>query len=402
MSRHPRDAPDARRGALEIRLRRLEERYQALIANLPDAVWTADADGRAVYISPRITGIFGFPPEEVYLQGEALWLKRIHPDDVDAVWAAYARLFAEGVPFDAIYRYLHRDGRWIWIHDRSLTTYEIDGVRFADGALTDITAQREADRAHRALEAQLRQSQKLEAVGLLAGGIAHDFNNLLMAIVGYAELLAEDCKGQPDLIASIMEILRAGDRAAALVRQLLAFSRNQTLDITVIDMSRLVEDLGPLLRRLISPDIDVRIRGAGGHALVRADKSQLEQVIVNLALNARDAMAAGGPIEIETSAEMVGAGRPPELSHLAPGSYVALSVRDSGHGMNEETARRALEPFFTTKGPGGGSGLGLSTSYGIVTQLGGALTITTAPDAGTTVRILLPAAGDLSEIDAPV
>src|SRR5688500_4584629 len=147
-------------GALEIRLRRLEERYQALIANLPDAVWTADSSGRAVYISPRITDIFGFAPEEVYVQGEALWLRRIHPDDIDAVWEAYHRFFADGEAFDVVYRYRHRDGRWRWIHDRSLTTYEVDGVRLADGALTDITRLREADQEQRTLEAQLRHSQK--------------------------------------------------------------------------------------------------------------------------------------------------------------------------------------------------------------------------------------------------
>src|SRR5688500_19003361 len=173
MDQHPgKPASSVRHGELEIRLRRLEERYQALIANLPDAVWTADASGRAVYISPRIEAIFGFPPDEVYVHGEELWLKRIHPEDVEHVWTSYERLFATGEPFDAVYRYQHRDGRWVWIHDRSLTTYDVDGVRFADGALTDITRLREGDEKQRALEAQLRQAQKLEAVGLLAAGIA--------------------------------------------------------------------------------------------------------------------------------------------------------------------------------------------------------------------------------------
>ena len=380
-----------RSGALEIRLRRLEERYQALIANLPDAVWTADSSGRAVYISPRITGIFGFAPEEVYAHGEELWLKRIHPDDIDGVWQAYDRFFADGDPFDVIYRYRHRGGQWRWIHDRSLTTYDVDGVRFADGALTDITRLREADQEQRLLEAQLRHAQKLEAVGLLAGGIAHDFNNLLTAIVGYADLLAEDCEGQPALLKSVDEIQRAGQRAAALVRQLLAFSRGQTLEVESVDMAQLVRELGLMLRRVISEDIDVRVTGLASHALVRADKSQLEQVIVNVTLNARDAMPRGGDLTLDVSQEAIAPNSVTGRPHVRAGQYIVLAVSDSGHGMDEETARRALEPFFTTKGPTEGSGLGLSTCYGIVTQLGGTLTIDSAPGAGTRVKIYLPA-----------
>ena len=396
-----RAVPTARYGELEIRLRRLEERYQALIANLPDAVWTADATGRAVYISPRITDIFGFPPEEVYLHGEQLWLKRIHEEDVDAVWNAYNGLFKSGEPFDVMYRYRHRDDRWRWIHDRSLRTYEVDGVRFADGALTDITRLRESEHAQRVLEAQLRHAQKLEAVGLLAGGIAHDFNNLLTAIVGYADLLADDCRGRPELMRSIDEIQRAGQRAAALVRQLLAFSRGQTLDVGLVDVSQLVREIGLMLSRVISEDIEVRMPMLAHRALVRADKSQLEQIVVNLAVNARDAMPHGGHIAIEVIEETLGAGTLPDAPQLAPGPYVVLAVSDTGHGMDPETARRAVEPFFTTKGPTEGSGLGLSTSYGIVTQLGGTLVIRTAPGSGTSVRIYLPAASAEERPTAP-
>ena len=398
MSDEPRHAaPAARHGQLEIRLRRLEERYHALIANLPDAVWTADATGRAVYISPRIADIFGFAPEEVYLHGEELWIKRIHPEDVDPVWSAYTELFKTGDPFDVVYRYRHRDGRWRWIHDRSLTTYEVDGVRFADGALTDITRLREAAHEQQALEAQLRHAQKLEAVGLLAGGIAHDFNNLLTAIVGYADLLADDCGDRPELMRSIDEIQRAGQRAASLVRQLLAFSRGQTLDVGLVDVSQLVREIGLMLRRVISEDIEVRMPFLAPRALVRADKSQLEQIVVNLTVNARDAMPRGGRLAFEVIQETVAAGALPEAPQLPSGDYVVLAVTDTGHGMDSETARRAVEPFFTTKGPTEGSGLGLSTSYGIVTQLGGTLVIRTAPGFGTSVRIYLPAAKDAGE-----
>ena len=245
---------------------------------------------------------------------------------------------------------------------------------------------------HKTLEAQLRQSQKMEAVGRLAGGIAHDFNNLLTVIMGYVAMLRESPANRA-MVPEIEEIERAAVRAAALTHKLLAFSRQQIMQPRIINPNAVVAGMKELLRRLIGEDVALEIALGTGVGNIRADPNQIEQVIMNLVVNARDAMPAGGRIAIETRNIDLGA----ECQSLPPGPYVVVSVADSGHGMDQQTAARIFEPFFTTKDISKGTGLGLSTVYGIVEQSGGAITVRSAPGAGSTFCVYLPAVAAAEE-----
>jgi signal transduction histidine kinase len=265
--------------------------------------------------------------------------------------------------------------------------------------LRDVVARRERVR----LEEQLRQSQKMEAVGQLAGGIAHDFNNLLTAILGYSALLRDRLQDMPDLLADLEEIRKAGERAADLTRQLLAFSRKQLLEPQVLDLNHIISDVEKMLRRIIGEDIHLETAASSSSAMVKADRGQIEQVLLNLAVNARDAMPRGGSLKIDT-----GLAAPPDrLVHPGakppPDGWVALIISDTGGGMSPEVQARMFEPFFTTKGLGKGTGLGLSTVYGIVSQSGGYIDVDSRRDVGTTFTIYLPAVRRAGEsIAAPV
>ena len=265
------------------------------------------------------------------------------------------------------------------------------GAFFAqrEDLLREISERRQTQLALRDSEERLRHSQKMEAVGRLAGGVAHDFNNLLTAIIGYAELISsrvtdKNVRQDADMIR------KAGEQAADLTRQLLAFSRKQLLQPRVIDLNTLVQDMQKLLQRVIGEHIELRVETAAEGARVRADPTQLEQVIINLGVNARDAMPQGGTLTMRTAnvevAESFGEGG----STVPPGRYITLSVQDTGCGMDDETKERIFEPFFTTKGPGKGTGLGLATVYGIVRQSGGAILVDSAPGEGTTLTVYLP------------
>jgi signal transduction histidine kinase len=246
----------------------------------------------------------------------------------------------------------------------------------------DITAQVD-------LQAQLLQSQKMETVGRLAGGIAHDFNNLLTVINGTAELVLDQLKSPDPVRADIEQIRDAGDRAAALTRQLLAFSRKQVLTPAPLDLRVLVRRMEDMLRRLVSVEISLRVVTGDDPMVVSADAGQIEQVLMNLVVNARDAMPDGGTLTIGIEPARI-TEPSPDTPGCPPGEYVAVTVTDTGCGMDEATRARIFEPFFTTKESGHGTGLGLSTVYGIATQSGGAITVTSAPDAGSRFTLLLP------------
>ncbi|MGH9764447.1 MAG: ATP-binding protein, partial [Blastocatellia bacterium] len=277
-----------------------------------------------------------------------------------------------------------RDGKSIWVLLREREVRDADGTTIGrESTLVEIT-----ERKH--LEEQLLQSQKMEAIGRLAGGVAHDFNNLLTAILGYSQLASLRLDRPEEVKHDIEEIEKAGRRASALTNQLLVFSRRQVIQPRVVDLNSIVKEAESILRRLIGEDIELVTSLAPAIAPVRADPTQIEQIIMNLAVNARDAMPEGGKLTIETDNVVLDRSYTSRLPEAAHGDYVMLTVADTGHGMNDEIQSHIFEPFFTTKEMGKGTGLGLSTVYGIVKQAGGHLDLWSAPGAGATFKIYLP------------
>ena len=278
----------------------------------------------------------------------------------------------------------------------------VPSVQRALRELDDRTERKRAEEALRQSEKQFRQSQKMEAVGRLAGGIAHDFNNLLTVIMGYSQVLLTELGPQHPLRGKIEETLRAGERAATLIRQLLTFSSKQSLDPKILSLNAAVTSLESLLRRLIGEDIQLVCTLDPTNGRLRADQAQLEQVLVNLVVNARDAMLKGGTLTIETAQVELTRSPVYHLTPLLPGSYVRLAVSDTGCGMDRMTQSHIFEPFFTTKGEGKGSGLGLSTVYAIVTQCGGAIDVTSRVGHGTRFDLYFPSAESDVLTTAPV
>jgi signal transduction histidine kinase/CheY-like chemotaxis protein len=369
--------------AVEERLRESESRFRSIVDSSPMAIllYRLDPDGRLVLTgsnpnSDRVLGIrvgdlVGLTIEEAFpaLVGTEV------PD-------RYRRLCAVGGSWQTEVTY--RD-------DRVSGTYEVHAFQTTPGLVAvlflDVSPRREAEEERRRLEEQLRQAQKMEAIGRLAGGIAHDFNNLLMIIMGHGELLRRSLGPEDPRLRKVQHVMGASERAARLVRQLLAFSRKQALEPQVVDVNALVAETARMLRPLLGEDVKVVTRLAPALARARVDPAQIDQVLMNLAVNARDAMPRGGTLALETANVEMGPGVP-------PGAWVALTVRDTGEGMDEETRARAFEPFFTTKAGLGGTGLGLAMVYGIVQQSGGIVTLDSEPGRGSSFRILLPRAGE--------
>jgi PAS domain S-box-containing protein len=370
-----RDVTDRKRA--EDSLRRSQEWLERAQAVAHVGSWVcAISEGGTLEWSAETLRIFGLDGRSFDGRLETFF-SMVHPEDRAAVQQASDAAQAGGPPYSIDHRIVRADGRERWVHE------EADVLRDAQGRPSSMigTVQDITDR--RRLEEQLLQSQKMEAIGRLAGGVAHDFNNLLTAIIGYADLLARRVKGTPRLEHNVAEILEAAERAAGLTRQLLAFSRKQVLQPRVLSLNAAVADIESMLRRVIGEDVQLVTALAEGLGRVRADPTQLEQVILNLAVNARDAMPDGGRLTLETAnVEMDG------------GRYVALAVTDSGVGMDAETRSRVFEPFFTTKEPGKGTGLGLAMVYGIVAQSGGSIRVHSEPGRGTTFKVFLPRVDD--------
>ena len=294
------------------------------------------------------------------------------------------------------YRMRHKDGSWRLIESGA------SAILNPQGKVEKLIIVNRDVSERRKLEEQFRQAQKMEAVGRLSGGVAHDFNNLLGVIIGYAEFLQENMDAENNLRSSVDEILKAGKRAASLTRQLLAFSRQQVLDPKVLDLNGVVSDMEKLLRRLIGEDIELTTHLVPELAHLKADQGQLEQVLMNLVVNARDAMPQGGKLVIETQNMVMDQAFVRRYPYpVQPGPYVLLTVTDGGIGMDAETKARAFEPFFTTKEKGKGTGLGLSTVYGVVKQSGGYIDIYSAPGAGTTFKIYLPRVDEAIKSEKP-
>jgi PAS domain S-box-containing protein len=348
------------------RQRRAERLFRSLTEDAHDMVNLIDREGMLRYVSPAVERTLGWQAEELTDRSA---LELIHPDDVSSVATTIAHALAHPQePARAEFRFRHRDGSWRTVESTGRVLPLAGGPPLLIVVSRDTTQRRE-------LEARLREAQKMESLGRLAGGVAHDFNNLLTAILGSAELLRHELPEGSRQRAELDEIASSGERAARLTSQLLAFARRQPLALRVVDLGALVRGMEGLLRRLLRDGIELVFEAGPGPATVRAASEQLEQVVVNLVVNARDALEGAGRITIETARD---------------GDTVQLAVSDTGAGMSEEVQRRAFEPFFTTKPPGQGTGLGLATCYGIVEQSGGTIAAESSPGRGTTVRIRLP------------
>jgi PAS domain S-box-containing protein len=376
-------AGEQQRRQAEAALRASEERFRALVENSSDALLLIDAEGRVTYISPSSSRHLGWGSEEMI--GESIF-DFVHPDDRDAVSVRLTEaLGSPGKPITQDIRLQHADGSW-----REIESIAVNRLSDPSVAAIVVNARDITDR--RKLEEQLRHAQKMEAVGQLAGGIAHDFNNLLTAILGYCNLMRDDMPAGDPLRADLDEIHSAGERAASLTRQLLAFSRRQMLQPQVIDMNTVVQQLEKLLRRLMSEDVELVTALAPDLMNVRVDPASIEQILVNLAVNARDAMPRGGRLTIETA--NVDLDDSFVITHvpMKAARYVMLAVGDTGQGMDADTRARVFEPFFTTKEQGKGSGLGLATVYGMVKQSGGYIWVYSEPDHGTVFKVYFPPA----------
>lgn len=360
-----------------------EEIFRLITENAADMIAVVDAKGRCLYNSPSYEKILGYSPQE--LTGTKA-TDRIHPEDQEKVLAAAADARRTGVGTNLEYRMCHKNGLWRTLESRASTIVKDGRVEKLVIVNRDIT-----ERKH--LEEQFRQAQKMEAVGRLSGGVAHDFNNLLGLIIGYGEMIQEATQPQNPLRPCIDEILKAGHRAASLTKQLLAFSRQQMMAPRILDLNSVVRDMEKMLRRLIGEDIQLRTALHPTLVRIKADQGQIEQVILNLAVNARDAMPSGGELRIQTSNFLVNADFASEHSYpMSLGNYVQLTVTDTGVGMDAVTRAQVFEPFFTTKERGKGTGLGLSMVYGVVKQSGGYIDVVSEPGAGATFKIYLPKA----------
>jgi PAS domain S-box-containing protein len=380
------DITDLRRTQDE--LRETVSSLRATLDSTADGILVVDQEGRIMSHNQNFLTIWRIPFPMMEKQDEAalkLVLKQLHDPDgfVKKVNEVYAQPEVESYDILAF-----KDGRTI---ERYSRPRRLEGISLGRvWSFRDITDRREGEAALRRSEDQLRQAQKMEAVGSLAGGVAHDFNNILTIIKGYCQLLirslGEGAKGHREIV----EVLKAAERAAALTRQLLAFSRKQVLQPKVLDLNVAVTDMDRMLHRLIGEDIELRTIRHDNLGTVMADPSQIEQVILNLVVNARDAMPSGGTITVETANFDLDASAAFSWPDLDPGRYVVLTVTDTGFGMDAATISRIFEPFFTTKTHDKGTGLGLSTVYGIVKQSGGSIAVESEPGSGTTFRVCLP------------
>jgi PAS domain S-box-containing protein len=370
------------RQKIEGALREAETKYRTLVERIPAAVYidALDEISSNIYIAPQIEAMTGWPPDE-WQRRAGMWLEIMHPEDLDAV-VALQRESNETGEFFAEYRIISPDGKAVWIRDEGVIVKTDEGrPLFWQGVLLDITEEKE-------MEQRLLQAGKMEAVGQLAGGIAHDFNNLLGIIQNYASFLVDDLGPQDVRRLDATEIVTASHKAAGLVRQLLTFSRQEIAQPVVLDINDVVIGTDRLLTRTIGAHIQVHLELARDLKPVKLDPSRLEQLLINLALNACDAMDRGGTLRIATLPALKA--EADRAVSQEGGEFVCLSVTDTGEGMTGDLQERIFEPFFTTKARGRGTGLGLATVYGIVEQEGGYIDVDSTVGKGTTFNVYLP------------
>jgi two-component system, cell cycle sensor histidine kinase and response regulator CckA len=372
---------------LQIRRMRRElgqgkELFRLIGENAVDMIAVVDAKGQRLYNSPAYEKVLGYTPEELKTTSS---FQQIHPDDLETVREAARQVQNGGTPRSIEYRMRHKDGTWRFLESTA------SPVRNEKGEIEKLVIVNRDISERKQLEEKFRQAQKMEAVGRLTGAIAHDFNNLLGVMIGYAESIQRRLDKTHALRESADEIVNAGKRAGSLTQQLLAFSRQQVLHPTVLDLNLIVSDMEKLLGRVLGDDIKVMTGLLADSARVKADRSQLEQILMNLAVNARDAMPKGGKLILRTGNVLMDEAFVRQHPYpVQQGSYVLLTVTDTGTGMDAETKARAFQPFFTTKEKGKGTGLGLSTVYGVVKQSAGYIDVFSNPGEGTTFKIYLP------------
>jgi two-component system, cell cycle sensor histidine kinase and response regulator CckA len=361
-------------------LRESEERFRLIAENIADLIAVLDLEGKRLYNSPSYKDILGDP---MALRGSTSF-EEIHPDDRERIRNIFQETVRTGHGQRADYRFLLRDGSIRYIESQGSVIPDAEGK-----TAKVVVVSRDVTERNR-LEGRLHQAEKMEAVGQLAGGVAHDFNNLLTIISGYGEILLDRLPPDDTLRGCVTEILSAERRAASLTRQLMAFSRLQAPAPLVLDLNVVVKNMHKMLRRLIGEDIGLMTVASEGLWNVKADPGQIEQVIMNLAVNARDAMPRGGKLTIETANIDLDENYAQAHAHVKPGSHVMLAVSDTGEGMDAQTQARIFDPFFTTKGLGKGTGLGLSTVFGIVKKTGGHISVYSELGCGTTFKVYLP------------
>jgi PAS domain S-box-containing protein len=374
----------------EIALRESEERFRQFAQHIDNLFWVVDvAAQRIVYVSQAYETIYGRTCASLYSDPNSP-TDAIHPEDLTAVLAARERN-RRGENTDEQFRIVRPDGTIRWLRDRGFPVRRANGeVYRVVGIADDITE-------HKRLEEQVLQSQKIESIGRLAGGIAHDFNNILTAIMGFAELAADLALPGSELAQYIANISKSSERAAELTAQLLAFARKQVIVPQLFNLNDLILETDKILQRLIGEHIELKTICRPELRPIKADAGQMQQVLVNLAVNARDAMPDGGTLMIETSNVALNGDYGLNHPEVSPGNYVMLAISDTGIGMPESVQAHMFEPFFTTKAMGRGTGMGLATCYGIVKQNGGYIWVYSEPGHGTIFKIYLPAAGGSAE-----
>jgi two-component system cell cycle sensor histidine kinase/response regulator CckA len=370
------------------RLAEREELFRLITENAADMIAVVDTKGQRLYNSPSYEKLLGYSQEEL---GKTSAFEQIHADDRQAVVDAANDARRTGMGRTVQYRIRHKDGRWLTLESTASV------VRNRDGEVEKLVVVNRDITERKQLEEQLYRSQKLEAIGRLSGGVAHDFNNLLGLMIGYSEALQDRIPPDDPYREAVDEIQNAGKRAAALTQQLLAFSRKQVLEPRILNLNTIIQDVEKMLRRLLGEDIEMQLVLAPDTCSVKADRSQIEQVILNLVVNARDAMPDGGKLIIETGNWELDRSTVLRHPYVIPGPYAMLKVTDTGCGMDAALQSHIFEPFFTTKEKGKGTGLGLATAYGVIKQSGGYIWVDSEVGKGTTFRIYLPQVSAVAE-----
>ena len=379
----------------EARTQEMASRLQKMASQVPGMVYQykmrPDGTSCFPYASERIREIFRVSPDDVREDASKVFAV-IHPEDLGELSESIAEAARLLQPWQGEYRVKFPDGEVRWLHGSSVPEKQADGAILWHGYLTDITQRKEAERAKSLLEAELRQSQKVESIGKLAGGVAHDFNNLLTSMMGFIELAMMDLPEGARAAEYLTGALDSARRGAALTQQLLAFARKKIVRPEIVDLNEILTRMAGMIRRLVGEHIEVVLSPSPGVAMVKIDVGSLEQVIMNLVVNARDAIRGPGRISLQPQAQILDENHCKTHVDTVPGEYVVLSVIDNGIGMTPEVRVRVFEPFFTTKPTGEGTGLGLAMCDGIIKQAGGNISVDSEPEKGATFRVYLPRA----------